>query len=323
MIEVITPGIQTSIQDRGRNKYRTIGVGFSGAMDTFSFAIANHLVLNVENSAVLEITYGNVSLRFRNDTYIALTGADAGATLDSKAVPCWWSIPVKTGQTLRLKISTEGLRTYLAVAGGFDVPSIMASKSTDLKTQIGGLSGRSLRKGDELPISRYTGAQHPSFGLSKSLQPTHKSRNGEWLMRFVVGAEWQHLTDYSQQLFLSFPWQVSNETNRLGSRLEGAPLSLKAPLELMSHGIVPGCIQLPPSGKPVIQLQDANTCGGYPKIGVVIASDMRLLAQMKPGDAVRFKICNVEDALEIAKQERKKLSKILHHIDVMRCAFSS
>lgn len=322
MIEVITPGIQTTIQDRGRKKYRTIGVGFSGAMDAFSFAIANHLVMNDEDAAVLEITYGNASFRFHSDTYVALTGADASATLDSKSIPCWWCFPVKAGQVLRFKISSEGLRTYLAVAGGFNVPEVMGSKSTDLKTQIGGLSGRSLRKGDEFPIPIYKGPQYPSFGLSKSIQPMHKPVDGECVVRFIIGAEWTCLTDDSQQIVLSSPWQVSNETNRLGARLEGVPLSLKAPLELMSHGIVPGCIQLPPSGQPVIQLQDANTCGGYPKIGVVIASDMRLLAQIKPGNTVRFEMCSVENALEIAKQESKKLSKIFHNIDMMRNTFS-
>lgn len=322
MIEVITPGIQTTIQDRGRKKYRTIGVGFSGAMDTFSFAIANYLVMNDEDAAVLEITYGNASFRFHSDTYFALTGADASATLDSKSIHCWWCFPVKAGQVLRLKMSSEGLRTYLAVAGGFNAPEVMGSKSTDLKAQIGGLSGRAIRKGDKLPIPEFKGSKCPSFGLSKSIQPMHKAVDGECVVRFIVGAEWTCLTDDSQQRFLSSPWQVSNETNRLGARLEGVPLSLKAPLELMSHGILPGCIQLPPSGQPVIQLQDANTCGGYPKIGVVIASDMRLLAQIKPGNTVKFEICSVEDALEIAKQESIKLSKIFHNIEMMRNSFS-
>ncbi|MEP2617705.1 MAG: biotin-dependent carboxyltransferase family protein, partial [Marinomonas sp.] len=318
MIEVITPGIQTTVQDRGRKKYRTIGVGFSGAMDAFSFAIANYLVMNDEDAAVLEITYGNASFRFQSDTYVALTGADASATLDSKPISCWWCFPVRAGQVLRLKISTEGLRTYLAVAGGFDVPEVMGSRSTDLKTQIGGFLGRSLQKGDILPISDYTGPELPSYGLSTALQPIHKPVNGECVVRFIAGAEWQSLMSDSQQTFLLSPWQVSNETNRLGARLEGTALSLKTPLELMSHGIVPGCIQLPPSGQPVIQLQDANTCGGYPKIGVVIASDLRTLGQIKPGNMVRFKQCSVESALDIAQQETEKLARIFQNIDMMR-----
>ncbi|MGX9417774.1 5-oxoprolinase subunit C family protein [Vibrio sp. WJH972] len=311
MIEVVKSGMLTSIQDLGRHGYRQIGVGQSGAMDEFAYCVANILLGNSETSAGLEITLGGCVLKFHSDTTVAFTGCDVGATLDGCSIPPWSAISVKAGQILKTSMSTSGLRAYIAIAGGIDVPIVMGSRSTDLKAGFGGLNGRALKDGDQIELLNptFTSCLTNGFGISRRVLRCAKP-DVTVEVRMIPAAQWDSYSHENQTNFLQTNWVVTPQSNRLGYRLSGPIIEPKERLELFSHGILPGCVQMPPSGQPVIQLNDANTCGGYPKLGVVIQSDLRKLAQIRPGGSIRFRLCSPNDAVEAIRNRRRELDDL-------------
>ncbi|MVW72335.1 biotin-dependent carboxyltransferase family protein [Bordetella sp. 15P40C-2] len=309
MIEVDQPGFQSSVQDLGRYSWRHLGVGQSGAMDPFALSIANILLGNDVNAAALEITMGAASVTFQSDTEIALTGARVDATLDGSRVPNWWALSVRAGQQLRLGATHQGVRSYIAVRGGIAVPSVLDSASTDLKGEFGGLLGRALKKGDVLPLhpTPPLSRRNPGFGLpmrpnvpyayySDGREPEPPGEDSVPVIHVLPAAQWTDLTDVAQQQFLDATWIVSAQSNRVGCRLEGPVLQTRMRREMRSHGIVPGVVQLPPSGQPIVQLCDGNTSGGYPVLGVVIRADLPVFAQLPPNACLRFALCDMEYA---------------------------
>jgi biotin-dependent carboxylase-like uncharacterized protein len=322
MIRIVQPGPQCTVQDLGRKGLRKIGVGVAGALDTFALRIANIMVGNDEGAAGLECTLGGTELVFEQKTTFALTGADAAATLDGLPVPAWWVRVAPQGATLKLAMPRSGMRSYIAFAGGLDVPLVIGSRSTDLKGGFGGHNGRALSAGDQIGIVK-TGSgssvQGAGFGLAPSrlgLQPVERSQATN--VRFVAAAEWAELKASSRDLFTSTDWRIEPDSNRVGYRFTGAPLELTRPLELFSHGILPGTIQLPPSGLPMVQMSDANTCGGYPKLGVVISADLPKLAQASLGTAVRFSECTVDEARSAGAEVEARLQHITRCIDLAK-----
>lgn len=319
MIDVLIPGFLTSIQDLGRFGTRRFGVGQSGAMDDFAFQIANQMLGNPDQAPGLEITLGNLSLRFQCDVVIAYTGADCSMSIDGVPIPTWSCLQVNAGQTLKTAIAPTGMRSYLCFAGGLLIPELMGSSATDLKGGFGGGFGRALKQGDVLTLSE----GHSNlkikrrFGLARRVIDVNQAPETPHTIRFVKGGAWQALNEPQETHFTSFKWAVSNQSNRLGYRLEGEPLSIQTP-ELRSHGILPGCIQVPPSGEPVIQLNDANTCGGYPTIGAVIAADMHLLAQARPGDCLKFELCSIEDAVAARRERNEQLADLAKQSSFLR-----
>ncbi|RYF34240.1 MAG: biotin-dependent carboxyltransferase family protein [Comamonadaceae bacterium] len=288
---VVKPGMLASVQDLGRHGHRQLGICPGGALDTLALALANRLVGNADGAAGLELTMGRCEFRFESATRIALTGDDFGATLDGMALWPNWSVPVAPGQTLRLdganvRSAKTGLRSWLAVAGGIDVAPVLGSRSTDLKAGFGGHAGRALKKGDRLPlgISALNEAQRArqAFGLRApgwDIDGHHASRSDAIPLRVMPGPEYEQFTVAARELLWGEPWRVTPQSNRMGSRLEGPPLQRKRAVDMLSAGVIPGTIQVPPSGQPIILMGDAQTTGGYPRIGVVIRSDLWKLAQ--------------------------------------------
>ncbi|MBB5392198.1 MULTISPECIES: biotin-dependent carboxyltransferase family protein [unclassified Herbaspirillum] len=327
MIEILQPGMLASVQDLGRHGHRRLGIHPGGALNTLALSTANLLVGNPSGAAGIEITMGTCEIRFAADTRIALGGDDIGATLDGKPVAACWSIPVRAGSTLKLapmppespgQAPRHSMRTYLAVAGGIDVPLVLGSRSTDLKAGFGGHLGRALRKGDQLAIGHAGPANAavggPAFGMRSprwSGLALHEDENSRHVtLRVLPGPEFEQFTQASRTALWTHAWRITPNSNRMGCRLEGAPLKRKHSRDMLSHGVVPGVIQVPPSGQPIILLGDAQTTGGYPKIGVVIDADLWKLAQAPLNATLRLEPCDMQGALAARQEQQRYLDSI-------------
>lgn len=288
MIEVIRSGALTSIQDAGRHGLRHLGVCQSGALDPIAMQQANLLLGNAPDAAVLEISVGPLALRFKQDCAVAMSGSSFAAShstpdnvIVTQLLPGHAAI-IRSGETLTLsKPLVPGARCYLAFAGGIDVAVVMGSRSTDLNAGFGGLQGRALQAGDRLPLGP---ASHRSAETGKGIRPLAPSH----ILRALPGPEYESFTTDSQILFWSQPWRISHQSNRMGLRLHGAALQLEEPLDLPSAGVLPGDVQVPPDGLPIVLANDAQTIGGYPRIASVIRADLWQLAHVPPGTSVYF-----------------------------------
>ncbi|MBS0223219.1 MAG: biotin-dependent carboxyltransferase family protein [Proteobacteria bacterium] len=316
MIEVIETAPLNSVQDLGRVGMRKFGMSPAGGMDRLALAIANAVLGNPRGAAAIEFQMFPVRLRILADTGIAVTGADCNARLDGRVLPPWWAIPARAGQVLELEGVTKGVRGYMGVAGGIDVPIILGSRSTSLRDGFGGLDGRALAAGDVLRSAELVaiasrdaqgfGVQPPSVALAFGTAGPR-----ETLLRVIPAAEYPQFDDASQTSFWNAGWTITPRSNRQGYQLAGAaPLLRTEALEMRSHAIVPGTIQVPPSGQPIIQLADANSAGGYPKIGVVIDADLWRIAQAAPGQILRFVECDVKTARAAARDVATYLSEV-------------
>jgi biotin-dependent carboxylase-like uncharacterized protein len=312
MIEILTSGAMNSVQDLGRPGYLDQGIGRGGAMDRPALRIANLLLGNAEDAAAIEVAVFPFRLRFLEPASFAVTGATCRASLNGHPLPPWWSGMAGAGGELRLDPPAEGSRAYVAVGGGIDVPEVLRSRATDLKSVFGGLDGRALVRGDKLAFG-----SGPSLVPGFSIDPFHfrdslgGRAGGEPLtLRIMPGAEFDIFTDEAHLALFGQDFAVSADNNRQGMRLEGPPLALTRNLELLSHGIMPGTIQVPPSGQAVIQLAEANTCGGYPKIGHVIETDLWKLGQAPSGATVRFELISRDAAVAGIRDEDLKMKRL-------------
>ena len=345
MIEILTSGLMNSVQDLGRPGFLDQGIGRGGAMDRPALRRANLLLGNDEGAAALELAIFPFRLRFIEPAEFSVTGANCRAKLNGNPMPPWSAQVAEAGDELRLDPPSEGLRAYVALLGGIDLPQVHGSRATDLKSDFGGLEGRALMRGDRLatrslfsPAGRSAerkrgdeGVSEHNVGASRHLLPAGEKRElvahgadpyyfrecmggsprGEALtLRVMPGAEFDAFTDAAREAFFSTDYQVSSDNNRQGMRLEGPALALTTKLELMSHGIMPGTIQVPPSGAPVIQLAEANTCGGYPKFAHVIEPDLWKLAQAPSGSTVRFVRIDRDAAIDAIRAEELKLRRL-------------
>ncbi|MDR6538409.1 biotin-dependent carboxyltransferase family protein [Variovorax soli] len=285
-LTVLRPGLLASVQDLGRYGHRQQGICPGGALDALALTLANRLVGNCDGAAGLELTLGGCEIRFEAPTRIALAGDDFGARLDGAPVwPCW-SVPVQAGQVLRLGPANEwsakaGLRSWLAVAGGIDVPPVIGSRSTDLKAGFGGHLGRALKKGDRLPVGTpRLDAAHlawRAFGLRAPAW--EQDGEGAVVLRVMRGPEFEQFTLAAREQLWRSAWRITPQSNRMGNRLEGPELKRKRNVDMLSSAVIPGTIQVPPSGQPIILMGDAQTTGGYPRIGMVIRADLWKLAR--------------------------------------------
>ncbi|MDP9651238.1 5-oxoprolinase subunit C family protein [Paraburkholderia caledonica] len=312
MIEVLQSGPLVSVQDLGRTAFRHIGVSNAGAMDRISLQIANMLVCNDPEVAGIELTGCALRLRITLDCCVAIAGADARPVLAGKTLPPFWAARVPAGAELQLNVPSKGIRTYLAVSGGVDVPSVLRSRSTDFKANFGGYMGRNLKAGDHVSVGQQSRVTEiPASGYGAYFPRFQEVLEGRIVLRVIVAGEFRNLIEESQQAFWETEWNVSPSINRMGLRLQGgAPLHLRQRTELLSHPIVPGVIQVPHDGLPIVQACDANTCGGYPKAGVVIEADMWKLGQLRPGDTIVFVPVDQQQAL----YEKAKLIETLEAI---------
>ena len=310
MVEVIQPGLLTTVQDLGRWGYQKYGVPVCGALDLVSLRIANILVGNHESLAGLEMTAAGPSLKFDEDAVIAVTGADLGPQIDSKPAPSWESVPVPGGSTLSFGGPQDGLRAYLAVAGGIDVPMVMGSRSTDIKSGFGGLHGRALQPGDQIPIGP---SSIPGKWESKTL-PTSISRQPTYgqtfEIRVVLGPQDGMFTERGIAVLLTSEYTVSTDSDRTGCRLDGPAVRHVRGPDIVSDGTALGSIQVPGSGTPIILLADRGTTGGYTKIATVISPDIGLLAQAMPDARIRFVAVSLEEAHEILREQENIIREI-------------
>lgn len=322
MIEVLTTGLANTVQDLGRSGYLDMGVSRSGAMDRFALETGNALLGNAPGAAAVEVAIFPFRLRFHRDLAFAITGADCRATLDDEALPPWWVRAAKPGQLLTLGAPRRGARVYLAFAGGVDVPVVLGSRSTDAKSAFGGFSGRGLRRGDRLACGPAAGTapRRSGFGVVPPTIEQHAAspRPEPIAVRVLPAAEHEAFGEQALAAFAHDSWAVTREANRTGYRLEGPALPLREKLELRSHGVMPGVVQVPPSGQPIVQLAEANTCGGYPKIAAVIAADLWKLGQMRPGERVRFVEVERKEAIQALRDLQAEIASIRQAAELFR-----
>jgi biotin-dependent carboxylase-like uncharacterized protein len=285
MVEVLSAGPLTTIQDLGRPGHAAVGVGASGAADRGSLCLANRLVGNPEDAAGLELTYGGLRLRFEAAATIALTGAPCPITVDTRAVGMDGPIAVRAGQQVIIGLPSEGVRTYVAVRGGIDVPPVLGSRSTDLLSRIG---PPVLESGTRLPIGRrVTG--FPNVDIAPRRDGPLGSL-GPAILRVLPGPRDDWFLPQALATLGESAYVVTSDSNRVGVRLDGPALKRAVHEELPSEGMVSGALQVPPDGRPILFLTDHPVTGGYPVIAVVVAQDLDRAAQLRAGDAVRFRV---------------------------------
>jgi KipI family sensor histidine kinase inhibitor len=296
VLEVLDPGLLTTIQDGGRFGHRRVGVTWAGPMDAPAHRAANRLLGNAPDASALECTVVGPVLRFLAPVRFALAGADLGAVLEREDMGNW-PVPMGTrvlarpGNVLRFTGRGAGCRAYLALAGGIDVPLVLGSRSTDLGSGFGGLEGRALRARDTLALGP------PPRGGERAIPPP--AAPSPERVRVVLGPQADHLRPESLATFLAEPYTVGPASDRVGCRLLGPPLAHRGPAEILSDGMVRGSIEVPPDGLPIVMMADGPTTGGYPKVATVVTADLPLLAQALPGQGrVRF------TAVEVAEAQR-------------------
>ena len=299
-VVVIKPGLLDTLQDCGRNGLAALGVGTSGAMDEVSLRLANALVGNADDATALEFTAIGPTLRFERDATIALTGAPFDARIGAVAAAAWRRLRVDAGDVLDLGRARDGLRGCLAIAGGFAVERVLGSASTDLNAALGPFGGRALRKGDVLAVGAHASARardDARRAMPWSLDPR------PWFdadparpIRLIRGPHFDALDAAAQRALFESTFRVASDSNRVGLRLDGATLALRAPLELVSEAVAFGTVQLPPGGQPIVLMAEHPTTGGYPRIAQVAAIDLPRLAQRRPGATLRFAESGLNEA---------------------------
>ena len=306
VFEVIEPGILTTIQDLGRYGFSQFGVPPSGALDSFSFRAGNLLVGNLEEKACLETALMGLKLIALKEVVISITGGDLCPTLNGEPLTMWRTHLLVEGDVIHFKKVRAGCRAYLAVAGGFVVPRIMGSSSTYLSGRFGGLEGRKLKRGDILY----------SLDISCSLNKLGLRFPIDWVsfpekkvsLRVISGPQDDHFTEEGFQTFCSSPYHVTPQCDRMGIRLEGPRIERRPDVEesIISEGLVAGAIQVPGDGNPIIILTELVT-GGYTKIATIISTDLPRVAQLKPGDHVRFVPISIAEAHDLLREQEDRL----------------
>lgn len=302
MIEIIASGPLNTVQDLGRRGYRNIGVATAGAMDSVALRVGNLMLGNAADCAAIEVQTFPFKVRFTRTLAIALTGADCRARLDGRPLMPWWAITVQAGQELELNFPKGAARGYLCVNGGIDVPMLMGSRSTSLRGSFGGLEGRTLAVGDRLAVLQAPLPALPKAGIGVTppgaalAEHFPVAADGTLLLRAIPAGEYE-LFKADAERFWAQSWKISAQSNRTGYRLSGLAIQPETVVEMRSYGLVPGIVQVPPAGEPIIQMSDANTAGGYPKIAGVIEVDLWRLGQAAIGSKIRLVKADTSDAI--------------------------
>ena len=304
------PGVLTTVQDEGRFGYEQFGVSTAGPMDLKAFHPANLLVGNPMGESALEATVLGPTLRFDQDNVIAVTGADMGPALNGQPCPMYQAVAVKAGDRLALSAAKSGCRAYIAFAGGLDIPQVMGSRSTALQNKVGGYEGRKLAKDDAVGFR----APNPALTLPRTA-PVPAPAGKEVTIRVILGPQDDMFTKEGIDTFLSQPYTVSKDFDRMGCRLEGAQIAHKADGNIISDGMATGAIQVPTSGQPIIMLAERQTTGGYTKIATVISVDLPLVGQCKTNDVIRFQAVTVEEAHRLWKVSCQELEDLKVQLD--------
>ncbi|MDE2686087.1 MAG: biotin-dependent carboxyltransferase family protein [Chloroflexota bacterium] len=311
-LKIIQPGMLSTIQDRGRYGYQRFGMPTAGAMDTFALRAANALLGNDDNAACIEATVLGPRVEILVDIRIAITGADLSPRLNGEPLPMWTAVRAGKGDTLDFGGPADGVRAYIAVSGGIDVPQVMGSRATYMKAAIGGIDGKPLRAGDILNVdgTDSTGADaeaRPDGIMPQDAIPQYGS---EHVARVVLGPQDASFTAKGINTLLSAPYTVSINSDRMGYRLEGDPIEHVDGADVISDGTPLGTIQVPGDGQPIILLADRGTTGGYTKIATVISPDLSKIAQAMPGHTISFRAVTVEEAQAAYRAQERLLASI-------------
>ena len=285
MITILNGGTQTTLQDAGRAGHRHLGIPGSGAADKLSFALANHLAGNPWDMPALECSLGGLHLRFMRDTVIGIAGAEMWAQINGQNLANFTSVPVKTGDILTLSFARHGVRSYIAVAGGLEGAVHFGSRSTYPPAALGGIEGRALRAGDELTLKDPIGERRK---IPHGLVPYLSSHV---ILRARPAPEFETLTAESRRHLFVSAYIATPQTDRMGARLRGNKVELEKPLSMTSSPLLPGTLQLPPHGQPILALIDGHCTGGYARCLQVVRADLWQMGQIGPGTQVSFRRC--------------------------------
>ncbi len=284
-LTVLDSGLMSTVQDKGRIGFRKFGVPVSGVMDESSFSLANELVGNPKEAPVIEMALKGGSYRFESDSIIAITGAQMKPMINKKGVKLNSGIKVKAGEVLEFGYAEKGCRCYLSIRGKWQIKKVMGSCSTYVTGKFGGFEGRSLLKGDEI----YWEERDTDFKLFSAPNEKIPYFSSKLSVDFVPGPEWDWISKKEQHKFLNTEFKISSKSNRMGIRLESDSKIENPKREMISSGVIPGIIQLPPNGRPIILMRDGQTVGGYPRIGKVLDIHLDRLAQLPINGILRFK----------------------------------
>lgn len=323
-IKIMGSGLLTTIQDAGRFGYRKEGIIVSGPMDAFALRIANLLVGNEEETATIETTFLGPKIYFETDHLIAICGGELAPMLNGDKVKMWRPILVPAGSLLQFQAPTRGSRAYVAVSGGFTLPKVLGSYATFLRAGIGGYQGRALQAGDALICPGPTADGKQLLQRFYAAQSSHSFHQASWTIppwflpalptnptvRAVKGPEYAWFTPESQVAFWNQEFTVTTDSDRMGYRLQGEPLRLQEPREMISSAVTFGTIQVPPEGHPIALLADHQTTGGYPRMGQVITADLSTLAQVPMGQKIRFQEVTLPEAQMLYLRQEQRIQEI-------------
>lgn len=312
-VEVISGGLFSTIQDLGRIGWAHFGVSRGGAADPVSLRLANRLVGNKDKAAAIEMTVMGGSFRFLRDAWIAVTGSECSPRLDGEPLSMWTSFPVRAGQVLSMGPIEGGLRAYLAIGGGVDVPKLMGSRSTFVGGGWGGFLGRELQSGDILRVF----SSREAIGGYRRVRSTVRDwfqAEAHSTVRAIRGPQWNWFSDEAQHLFFSQEFLVTSEADRRGIRLEGTPLKWATQYqgeELVTEGVAAGSVQVPSGGQALVLYCEQQTAGGYPKVATVASADLFRLGQVKPGSRLRFIEVSLEEAWQLVRERERELESAI------------
>jgi len=306
VLHVKEPGLFTTIQDLGRPGAVSAGVQPGGAMDRFAHSAANLLVGNEPGNATLECTFSGPQLIAERACLISIAGADFDPRVNGAPVPAWTSLFLGAGDSLSFGARRSGARAYIAVAGGIEADRWLGSLSTNVMAARGGKQGRQLRSGDTISIAGE--ARKPAVSgrrVPEGLRPVY----GEHTLHAVAGPHVRRLTAESRDLLFGATYRLSRDADRMGYRLEGPQLAMSGD-ELLSFGLVPGAVQVPQSGQPILLMADHQTAGGYPVVATVVSASLPVAAQLLPGDELHFAEATIERANAMRKALEAALSSL-------------
>jgi len=316
-IEVIKSGVLATIQDLGRVGFQRFGVNCNGAMDESSARVANILVGNHEDEAVIELTLFGSALKFTDTHMIAICGGDMTPYVNNKPVDMWQPIVVTEHSTLTFAQYRAGCRVYIAVAGGLAIPKVLGSYSTSLRAKVGGYEGRALKAEDVIQVNKLKPSSL-SYKLWRKIEQEQKISfhvqhfapfyTDIMTVRYIKGPDFKYLKEQSKEAWETSVWSIDAQSDRMGYRLVGEQLDWEIREEKISEGVVHGTVQLPANGQPIILLADRQTIGGYPKIATIAAKDIALLGQLKPGQKLKFEEVSLEEAEQLYIQYEQEIA---------------